>query len=248
MDDDFDHSRLLAATQHMRRRRPTVLCQRLDACDAQQVGAQRTCRRQRRVDDRRIAGGVPPTALRDLADSRLRLWQPSSAVGPRISRAIGVGGMVAQVAALDHPAVFSTLTADQSPVRSRPARPTRTSPSHDEATMSRLFSQPMPDWTRPRSRWRSSPPRALEHRSATTADAARCDRRTQLGPHARLHARGPDGRPAGHRCSPSSTASHAGASDRARVERTARRLVVDVPATARIHPVGNGRGCPTRPS
>jgi pimeloyl-ACP methyl ester carboxylesterase len=59
---------------------------------------------------------------------------------------IGVGGMVAQVAALDHPEAFSALTL----VGTRPVAPGRCDddlPDHDQATMKRLFSSPMPDWS-----------------------------------------------------------------------------------------------------
>jgi pimeloyl-ACP methyl ester carboxylesterase len=59
---------------------------------------------------------------------------------------IGVGGMVAQVAALDHPDAFSALTL----VGTRPVAPGRVDddlPDHDKATMKRLFSTAMPDWS-----------------------------------------------------------------------------------------------------
>src|ERR687891_2903669 len=59
---------------------------------------------------------------------------------------IGVGGMVAQVAALDHPEAFSALTL----AGTRPVAPGRVDddlPDHDKATMERLFSRSMPDWS-----------------------------------------------------------------------------------------------------
>jgi len=59
---------------------------------------------------------------------------------------IGVGGMVAQVAALDHSEAFSALTL----VGTRPVAPGQVDddlPDHDPAVMSRLFSRPMPDWS-----------------------------------------------------------------------------------------------------
>ena len=59
---------------------------------------------------------------------------------------MGVGGMVAQVAALDHPNAFSALTlAGTRPVA--PGRPDDDLPDHDATTMDRLFSRPMPDWS-----------------------------------------------------------------------------------------------------
>ncbi|MFE9321915.1 alpha/beta fold hydrolase [Nocardia sp. NPDC052278] len=59
---------------------------------------------------------------------------------------VGVGGMVAQVAALDHPDVFSALTL----VGTRPVAPGPVDedlPDHDLAVMGTLFSSPLPDWT-----------------------------------------------------------------------------------------------------
>lgn len=59
---------------------------------------------------------------------------------------VGVGGMVAQVAALDYPEVFSALTL----VGTRPVAPGPVDedlPDHDAAVMGALFSRPWPDWT-----------------------------------------------------------------------------------------------------
>ena len=54
--------------------------------------------------------------------------------------------MVAQVAALEHPAAFSALTlAATRPVA--PGRLDKDLPDHDAATMKRLFSRSMPDWS-----------------------------------------------------------------------------------------------------
>ncbi len=57
-----------------------------------------------------------------------------------------VGGMVTQVAALDHPDAFSALTL----VGTRPVAPGPVDddlPEHDATMMDRLFSRPMPDWS-----------------------------------------------------------------------------------------------------
>ena len=54
--------------------------------------------------------------------------------------------MVAQVAALDHPGAFSALTLAGTRAVA-PGPPDDDLPDHDQATMSRLFSHPMPDWT-----------------------------------------------------------------------------------------------------
>lgn len=87
----------------------------------------------------------PAYTLRDLAADAAALAdglddRPAHLAG------IGVGGLVAQVAALDHPKAFSALTL----VGTRPVAPGPVDedlPDHDEATMDRLFSRPMPDWS-----------------------------------------------------------------------------------------------------
>jgi pimeloyl-ACP methyl ester carboxylesterase len=87
----------------------------------------------------------PQYTLRDLADDAVALAgeldeRPAHLAG------IGVGGMVAQVAALDHPEAFSALTL----VGTRPVAPGPVDddlPDHDEATMGQLFSRPMPEWS-----------------------------------------------------------------------------------------------------
>lgn len=59
---------------------------------------------------------------------------------------IRISGMVAQVAALDHPEAFTALTL----IGTRPVAPGPVDddlPDHDEAAMGPLFSRPQPDWT-----------------------------------------------------------------------------------------------------
>ena len=88
---------------------------------------------------------APAYTLRDLAADAAALArdlddQPAHLAG------IGVGGMVAQIAALDHPDAFSALTL----VGTRPVAPGPVDddlPDHDTATMGRLFSRSMPDWS-----------------------------------------------------------------------------------------------------
>ena len=87
----------------------------------------------------------PAYTLRDLAADAAAL---DDALGGRPAHlaGIGVSAMVAQVAVLDHPGTFSALTL----VGTRsvgPGPPDDDLPDHDQATMSRLFAQPMPDWT-----------------------------------------------------------------------------------------------------
>lgn len=88
---------------------------------------------------------APGYTLRDLASDAAALAvelddRPAHLAG------VGVGGMVAQVAAIDHPSTFSALTL----VSTRPVAPGPVDadlPDHDAATMDRLFSCPTPDWS-----------------------------------------------------------------------------------------------------
>jgi pimeloyl-ACP methyl ester carboxylesterase len=88
---------------------------------------------------------APAYTLRDLAADAAALARglddrPTHLAG------IGVGGMVAQVAALDHPGAFSALTlAGTRPVAPGPVDDDL--PDHDAATMSGVFALPMPDWS-----------------------------------------------------------------------------------------------------
>jgi pimeloyl-ACP methyl ester carboxylesterase len=88
---------------------------------------------------------APAYTLRDLAADAAALARglddrPAHLAGT------GVGGMVAQVAALDHPDAFSALTI----VGTRPVAPGPVDndlPDHDAALMNRRFALPMPDWS-----------------------------------------------------------------------------------------------------
>ncbi|MFF7044151.1 alpha/beta fold hydrolase [Streptomyces massasporeus] len=87
---------------------------------------------------------APSYTLRDLAADAAALADALGR-GPAHLAGIGVGGMVAQVAVLDHPSAFSALTlVGTRPVA--PGPPDDDLPDHDQATMSRLFARPMPDW------------------------------------------------------------------------------------------------------
>ncbi|MFC8597194.1 alpha/beta fold hydrolase [Isoptericola sp. NPDC057191] len=87
---------------------------------------------------------APAYTLRDLAADAAALARvlddrPAHLAG------IGVGGMVAQVAVLDHPEAFAALTL----VGTRAVAPGPVDddlPDHDAATMGRAFALPMPDW------------------------------------------------------------------------------------------------------
>jgi pimeloyl-ACP methyl ester carboxylesterase len=98
---------------------------------------------------------APAYTLRDLAADAAALAR-ELADRPAHLAGIGVGGMVAQVAALDYPEAFSALTlAGTRPVAPGPVDDDL--PDHDTATMGRLFSRPMPDCPTA-TRWRTMPP------------------------------------------------------------------------------------------
>lgn len=88
---------------------------------------------------------APAYTLRDLAADAAALARALDD-RPAHLAGIGVGGMVAQVAALDHPDAVSALTL----AGTRPVAPGRVDadlPDHDPATMQQLFSRSMPDWS-----------------------------------------------------------------------------------------------------
>jgi pimeloyl-ACP methyl ester carboxylesterase len=88
---------------------------------------------------------APAYTLRDLAAAAAALARELDD-RPAHLAGIGVGGMVAQVAALDHPEAFSALTlAGRRPVAPGPVDDDL--PDHDAATMDRLFWRSMPDWS-----------------------------------------------------------------------------------------------------
>ncbi len=88
---------------------------------------------------------APAYTLRDLAADAAALARELDD-RPAHLAGIGVGGMVAQVAALEHPDAFSALTlAGTRPVA--PGRVDKDLPDHDAATMKRQFARSMPDWS-----------------------------------------------------------------------------------------------------
>lgn len=88
---------------------------------------------------------APAYTLRDLAADAAALARELDD-RPAHLAGIGVGGMVAQVAALEHPDAFSALTlAGTRPVAPGPVDDDL--PDHDATTMGRLFSRSMPDWS-----------------------------------------------------------------------------------------------------
>ncbi|MEU1916583.1 alpha/beta fold hydrolase [Streptomyces massasporeus] len=119
---------------------PDALCERLAA------GGRRVVRYDLRDSGKSTTTDpqAPAYTLRDLAADAADLADAFGR-GPAHLAGIGVGGMVAQVAVLDHPSAFSALTlVGTRPVA--PGPPDADLPDHDQATMSRLFARPMPDW------------------------------------------------------------------------------------------------------
>ncbi|WP_182357217.1 alpha/beta fold hydrolase [Tomitella gaofuii] len=87
---------------------------------------------------------APQYTLRDLAADAAVLARTLDD-RPAHLAGIGVGGMVAQVAALDHPDAFTALTlAGTRPVAPGPVDDDL--PDHDATAMQPLFARPMPDW------------------------------------------------------------------------------------------------------
>ncbi len=120
---------------------PDALCERVAA------GGRHVVRYDLRDSGTSTTGDpeAPAYTLRDLAADAAAL---AGALGSRPAHlaGIGVGGMVAQVAALDHPGAFSALTlAGTRAVAPGPVDADL--PDHDRETMGRLFAAPMPDWT-----------------------------------------------------------------------------------------------------
>ena len=120
---------------------PDALCERLAA------GGRRVVRYDLRDSGESTTTNpeAPAYTLRGLAADAAALADALGG-GPAHLAGIGVGGMVAQVAVLDHPGAFAALTL----VGTRavaPGPPDDDLPDHDQATMSRLFARPMPDWT-----------------------------------------------------------------------------------------------------
>src|SRR5260370_20666002 len=126
---------------------PTMLSWPDSVCERPAAGGQRVVRYDLR--DCGASTTVDPEApgyhLRDLAADAAALVGTLGAVTAHLG-GVGVGGMVAQMAALDHPDAFSALTL----VSTRPVAPRPVDddpPGHDAATLDAVFSRPMPDWT-----------------------------------------------------------------------------------------------------
>jgi pimeloyl-ACP methyl ester carboxylesterase len=126
---------------------PTMLSWPDALCEALARGGRHVVRYDLRDsgESTTVDPAAPGYTLRDLAADAAVLARELDD-RPAHLAGIGVGGMVAQVAALDHPDAFSALTL----VGTRSVAPGRVDddlPDHDAATMDRLFSLPMPDWS-----------------------------------------------------------------------------------------------------
>lgn len=125
---------------------PTMLSWPDALCDRLVMGGRRVVRYDLRDSGTStiVDPENPAYDLRDLAaDAAGLVWELGA--GTAHLGGIGVGGMVAQVAVLDHPEVFSALTL----VGTRPVAPGAVDddlPDHDPAIMADLFSRSMPDW------------------------------------------------------------------------------------------------------
>ncbi len=87
----------------------------------------------------------PAYTLRDLAADAASFAHEVDSRPAHVA-GIGVDGMVAQVAALDHASAFSAPTlVGTSPVAPGPVDDDL--PDHDRATMDRLLTRSMPDWS-----------------------------------------------------------------------------------------------------
>jgi pimeloyl-ACP methyl ester carboxylesterase len=126
---------------------PTMLSWPDPVCERLAAGGRRVVRYDLRDSgaSTTLDTEAPGYRLRDLAADAAALV---GTLGARTAHlgGVGVGGMVAQVAALDHSNPFSALTL----VSTRPVAPGPVDddlPDHDSATMGAVFSRPMPDWT-----------------------------------------------------------------------------------------------------
>lgn len=126
---------------------PTMLSWPDSVCERLAAGGRRVVRYDLR--DCGASTTLDPEApaydLRDLAADAAALVRELGASVAHLG-GVGVGGMVAQVAALDHPNAFSALTL----LSTRAVAPGPVDddlPDHDAATMDAVFSRPMPDWT-----------------------------------------------------------------------------------------------------
>jgi pimeloyl-ACP methyl ester carboxylesterase len=120
---------------------PDALCEHLAA------GGRRVVRYDLRDSGESTTtnSNAPAYTLRDLAADAAALADTLGGAPAHLA-GIGVGGIIAQVAALDHPGAFSALTlAGTRPVA--PGKPDDDLPDHDKAMMKRLFALPMPDWS-----------------------------------------------------------------------------------------------------
>src|SRR5256885_1350874 len=118
---------------------PDALCERLA------VGGRRVVRYDLRDSGESTTAGpeAPAYTLRDLAADAAALVDTLGG-GPAHLAGIGVGGMGAPIAALDHPGAVSALTPARTPAGA-PRKPHADLPHPDKATVKGPFPRPRPD-------------------------------------------------------------------------------------------------------
>jgi pimeloyl-ACP methyl ester carboxylesterase len=126
---------------------PTMLSWPDSLCEALAAGGRQVVRYDLRDsgESTTLNPEKPAYNLRDLAADAAALVRALGAATAHLG-GVGFGGMVAQVAALDHPDAFSALTL----VSTRPVAPGKVDadlPDHDAATMKTAFSRARPDWS-----------------------------------------------------------------------------------------------------
>ena len=125
---------------------PTMLSWPDSLCEQLAKGGRRVVRYDLRDsgESTTVDPEAPAYDLRDLAADAAALVDALGAETAHLA-GIGVGGMVAQVAALDHPGAIDALTL----VGTRAVAPGPVDedlPDHDGPTMESMFSLPEPDW------------------------------------------------------------------------------------------------------
>jgi pimeloyl-ACP methyl ester carboxylesterase len=126
---------------------PTMLSWPDSLCTALAAGGRRVVRYDLRDsgESTTVDPEKPAYTLRDLAADAAALVRALGATTAMLA-GIGIGGMVAQVAAVERPDVFTALTL----VSTRPVAPGKVDadlPDHDAAIMQAAFARPRPDWS-----------------------------------------------------------------------------------------------------
>ncbi len=168
---------------------PTMLSWPDELCEQLAAGGRRVVRYDLRDSGESTTEdpAAPSYTLRDLAGDAAALADVLGG-GPVHLAGIGIGGMVAQVAALDYPHMFRALTL----VGTRAVAPGPCDsdlPDHDRETMEALFALRIPDW---------NDRRAVAEFGATQAERLGNDPLVARTTAARIWDRTPGTAPAAH--------------------------------------------------